>query len=131
MLIVPLQGREVFTAGDGTHLREILNPELAPGVRYSIAHAWVDPGEASQMHLLLSSEVYYILSGAGVMHVAGEEAEVSAGDTIYVPPGAHQFITNTGDIPLVFLCMVDPAWRAADEQVISPQIESRMLPEMG
>ena len=54
------------------------------------------------------------------MHVAGEEAEVSAGDTILCAAGAHQFIRNTGDIPLVFLCMVDPAWRAEDEQVISP-----------
>ncbi|MEP6775728.1 MAG: cupin domain-containing protein [Chloroflexota bacterium] len=120
MLIVPLKSREVFTAGDGTHLREILDPKLAPGIRYSIAHAWVDPGEASQLHLLLSSEIYYILSGAGVMYVAGEEADVSAGDTIYVPPGARQFIRNMGKIPLVFLCMVDPAWRAEDEQVISP-----------
>ena len=65
MLIVPLKSREVFTAGDGTHLREILDPGLAPGMRYSIAHAWVDPGEASQMHLLLSSEVYYISVGRG------------------------------------------------------------------
>ena len=131
MLIVPLQGREVFTAGDGTHLREILDPTLAPGMRYSIAHAWVNPGEASQPHLLLSSEVYFILEGAGVMHVAGEEAEVSAGDTIYVPPGARQFIRNTGDVPLVFLCMVDPAWRAENEQVILPQVDGRILTERG
>ena len=41
-----------------------------------------------------------------------------AGDTIYVPPGAPQFVLNTGVIPLVFLCIVDPAWRVEDEQVL-------------
>jgi mannose-6-phosphate isomerase-like protein (cupin superfamily) len=118
MLIVPLQSRDLFTAGDRTHLREIIDPRLVPGLRYSIAHASLDPGQASQLHLLLSSEVYHIVSGEGVMHIAGEEAEVAAGDTIYVPPGAQQFIRNTGDGQLVFLCIVDPAWRAEDEQVI-------------
>lgn len=118
MQLIPLQSRPIFTAADGTHLREIIDPSVAPGIRYSIAHASVGPGEASQLHLLLSSEVYHILSGEGIMHIAGEEAPISAGDTIYVPPSAPQFVRNTDTAPLVFLCIVDPAWRTQDEQVL-------------
>jgi mannose-6-phosphate isomerase-like protein (cupin superfamily) len=118
MHTIPLHSRAAFIAGDGTHLREIIDPGIAPGIRYSIAHASVEPGESSQLHLLVSSEVYHILSGEGVMHIAGEEGPVVAGDTIYVPPGAPQFVRNTGVIPLVFLCIVDPAWHVEDEQVL-------------
>jgi mannose-6-phosphate isomerase-like protein (cupin superfamily) len=43
---------------------------------------------------------------------------VAAGDVIYVPPGAAQRIANTGTKELVFVCIVDPAWREADEEIL-------------
>jgi mannose-6-phosphate isomerase-like protein (cupin superfamily) len=36
---------------------------------------------------------------------------------VYIPPGAEQHIRNTGAGDLKFLCIVDPAWRAEDEEV--------------
>ncbi|MEO1127864.1 MAG: cupin domain-containing protein, partial [Cyanobacteria bacterium J06639_16] len=36
---------------------------------------------------------------------------------VYIPPSAKQFIHNCGDQPLVFICIVDPAWQKADETV--------------
>lgn len=118
MLISKLSDHTVFVAGDGTYLREILHPDhVAADIPYSIAHASVKPGESSQPHLLRSSEVYYILSGTGVMVVGDEDAEVEANSVIYVPPGANQHIRNTGNEALVFLCIVQPAWRAEDEVV--------------
>ena len=108
-----------FRAGDKTLLRELMHPRLhVIAARYSLAHATVEPGEASLPHTLKGSEVYYILSGHGLMSIDGEEAEVSPGDTVYVPPGAVQHIKNTADTPLSFLCIVDPAWRPEDERVI-------------
>ncbi|TET15192.1 MAG: cupin domain-containing protein, partial [Candidatus Thorarchaeota archaeon] len=44
--------------------------------------------------------------------------DVGPGDTIYVPPNAIQYIENTGDTNLVFLCIVYPSWRAEDEELI-------------
>ncbi len=52
------------------------------------------------------------------MHIDDEAAEVSAGDHVYIPPGALQWIENAGDTDLVFYCIVDPPWRADDESVI-------------
>src|SRR4051794_3407334 len=119
MIISRLSDHPVFVAGDGTHLREILHPEqLGADIPYSIAHASVKPGETSQPHTLRGSEVYYILSGVGIIYVNGEQAEVGANIAIYVPPGATQYVRNTGADELVFLCIVQPAWRAEDEEVL-------------
>jgi mannose-6-phosphate isomerase-like protein (cupin superfamily) len=119
MMITKALGEcEEFVAGDGTNLREVLHPANdGAGIRYSLAHAYVSPGESSLPHKLAGSEVYYILEGAGLMHVNGETSEVRAGCAVYVPPHATQYIQNTGTTDLKFLCIVDPAWRAEDEEV--------------
>ena len=46
-----------------------------------------------------------------------ETAPVREGQAVCIPPGAEQCITKTGDTDPVFLCIVDPAWRAEDEEV--------------
>ena len=106
-------------AGDATRLRELLHPErdYPFGARYSLAHAVVAPGKASRPHRLRSDEVYYILGGRGRMYVDDESADVTIGDAVDIPPGATQWIENTGHDELAFLCIVDPAWRAEDETV--------------
>jgi mannose-6-phosphate isomerase-like protein (cupin superfamily) len=87
-------------------------------LRYSLAHAMVKPGMISQAHKLSISEVYYILEGEGVMHIDDEKAEVHQGQVIYIPPNSKQYIQNTGNIDLKFLCIVDPAWRKEDEKIL-------------
>jgi len=107
-----------FVAGDGTLLRELLHPDKQPlQLRYSLAHAIVPVGQTSSPHALKTSEVYYILTGQGEMHIDNEVQTVQPGDAIYIPPDARQFIHNSGNEPLVFICIVDPAWRKEDETV--------------
>ena len=43
---------------------------------------------------------------------------MSAGDVIYVPPGAEQQIAGTGERELVFVCIVDPAWKPENEEIL-------------
>ena len=120
MLIRNLSECAEFIAGDGTVLRELLHPaKQAIEVRYSLAHAIVPIGETSLPHSLTTSEVYYILSGNGVMHINNASQTVKPGDAVYIPPNAKQFISNSSDEPLVFICMVDPAWRKEDETIYS------------
>jgi len=120
MFIRPLKDCRAFTAGDGCRLRELLHPAKAPlAFRYSLAHATVAPGRSTRLHRLhKASEVYYILHGEGEMRLGEETARVVAGQAVYIPPGTTQCIRNTGDRPLVFLCIVEPAWRAEDEEVL-------------
>jgi mannose-6-phosphate isomerase-like protein (cupin superfamily) len=105
-------------AGDKTILRELLHPGRdAATIGYSLAHAKLTHGTASLPHRMKTSEVYYFIGGEGRMHVDGKSATVGAEQTVYVPPGALQHVENTGTDDLVFLCIVDPAWRAEDEEV--------------
>lgn len=120
MLIRKLSQCAEIVAGDGTRLRELLHPDrdYPFSGRYSLAHARLSAGVSSEPHRLKSSEVYYILDGRGEMHIDDDRAEVSAGDVVEIPPGGVQWIRNAGTGELVFLCLVDPAWREEDEEVL-------------
>ena len=119
MIIKRLKDAAEFKAGDASLLRELLHPAKDPlDIRYSLARAVVGPGAKTLRHRLRSAEVYYILEGRGLMRVGDEGAEVEAGQAVYVPPGQVQSIENTGRGDLAFLCIVDPAWRAEDEEIL-------------
>jgi len=119
MLIRHFVDCEEFTAGDGCTLREFLHPDKQDvDLRYSLAHAIVKAQNKTVPHKLATSEVYYIISGEGIMHIDGKTSTVGPKDTIYIPPNAVQFIENTGRTDLEFLCIVDPAWRVEDETIL-------------
>jgi mannose-6-phosphate isomerase-like protein (cupin superfamily) len=119
MFIRELKDCEEFIAGDNCTLREILHPDKEKlAIRYSLAHAIVKPGDTTWKHRLRTSEVYYILEGEGLMHIENETAPVRPGSTVYIPPMATQSITNSGNRDLKFICVVDPAWRKENEEVL-------------
>jgi mannose-6-phosphate isomerase-like protein (cupin superfamily) len=119
MIIRDLEICDEIIAGDQTILRELLHPGKAQlQIRYSLAHATVKLGQSSLPHRLKTSEVYYILEGKGIMFVDDESAEIHSGQAIYIPPNSTQYIKNTGASDLKFLCIVDPAWRSQDEEVL-------------
>ena len=118
MFLKHLKDSKEIIAGDGSILRELLHPEKADlQIRYSLAYVKVPPGQITKNHRLKTSEVYYIMAGHGLMHIDEECFEVSPECAVYIPPGATQYIENTSDSDLKFLCIVDPAWREEDEQV--------------
>lgn len=119
MLVRSLRDCDEFIAGDGSVLRELLHPDKTDvDIRYSLAHARVAPKQVTAPHRLKTSEVYYIMEGTGHMTIDGQSQSVGPGDAIYIQPDAVQFIENTGSDELVFLCMVDPAWRVEDEEIL-------------
>lgn len=120
MKISKLATLEQFTAGDNISLRELVNPHNHPDFtgRYSLAHGTLAPGQSSIPHKLDSHELYYILSGAGIIHIGQESGQVESGDAIEIPPGQPQWIENIGSGELAFLCIVDPGWRPEDEQIL-------------
>lgn len=120
MLIKKLKECQEIIAGDKTILRELLHPErnYQFSGRYSLAQAIVKPKTKSVPHKLKSSEVYYIIKGEGILHINDESEIVKAGDAVEIPPGATQSIENNSDLELEFLCIVDPAWKAVDEEIL-------------
>ncbi len=119
MLIRSLHDCEEFQAGDGSILRQLLHPENTDvSSRYSLCHATVKPGQRTRLHRLHTTEVYYILEGEGLMTIDDETRRVGSGQTVYIPPGARQSLYNDGRGDLRFLCIVDPAWREQDEELL-------------
>jgi mannose-6-phosphate isomerase-like protein (cupin superfamily) len=116
---ITLSDRPEFLAGDQTCLRELLHPDKHQlKLRYSLAHGTLAPGRRSKLHVLKSSEVYYFISGQGRFTIDDRAVPIEAGTTLYVPPGGAQSLENTGSKDIEFLCLVDPAWKPEDEQVL-------------
>ena len=119
MVHVTLADRQEFLAGDHTVLRELLHPAKQPlALGYSVAHGTLAPGGRSKWHRLTSSEVYYIIAGQGRLIIDDSAVVVEPGSLIYVPPGSKQSLENSGSTAIEFLCLVDPAWRPEDEEVL-------------
>ena len=130
MLVRHLNDCQEFIAGDHTRLRELLHPDKQEvAINYSLAHAVLAPGETSTAHRLKSTEVYYILSGRGLMNINDKSRETEPGDAIYIPPEALQSIKNIGSEPLTFICIVDPAWQPEDEIVMEHSSAGTTNPE--
>ena len=117
MFVKKLQGCEEIIANDGCRLREVLHPDRdGVDVPYSLAMAWVDPGQATLPHRLQDqTELYSIVRGRGRMHIGAESTEVEEGDSILVPRASVQWIENTGVEVLQFTCLVSPPWKPEDD----------------
>jgi mannose-6-phosphate isomerase-like protein (cupin superfamily) len=79
----------------------------------SMARARVEPGQTTRWHSLKDiEERYLILEGCGQVEI-GEEAprEVRTSDTVVIPAGCRQRITNIGSADLVFLAVCTPRFR--------------------
>ena len=99
--------REYFFA-EGCFITELSNTPDDPAV--SIARARVEPGKTTQWHCLRGvTERYVILEGIGRVEVGNLEPQVvNAGDTVIIPPGERQRISNIGENSLIFLAICSP-----------------------
>jgi len=112
MFLRNLKNCDTFLAADNAILKEILHPDKQNiDIRYSLAHATVKTGQKTKPNGLTTTKVYYIIKGTGIMHINEDKKKVNKGCAIYIPPHATQCIENIGKSDLVFLCIVDPAWR--------------------
>lgn len=76
-----------------------------------LAVTWVDivPGAKQRLHSHPEPQVYVIIQGSGMMHLAGESAQVRVGDLIFIPANAMHGIDNNGDGPLSYVSAATPA----------------------
>ncbi|MCC6725595.1 MAG: cupin domain-containing protein [Saprospiraceae bacterium] len=113
-----------FEAGDLTKLREILHPAVhGVDTMFSLAHAYLAVGEKSLPHrVTTSSETYYILEGIGQIFIEGKVFSLQKNDVAFVPANALQWVKNTGEATLSFLCIVSPPWSAAGEEVYDEKV---------
>ena len=102
-----------FTTKDGSTIRSLLDLSNAPVKNQSLAEATLPAGGETERHYhKVSEEFYYVLEGAGVMEINGEEWEVGPGDSILIPSGAWHQIKATK--PMQFLCCCAPPYAHED-----------------
>jgi len=102
----------------GSKIKQYFHPHnTLNGINYSIAQFTLEPGKKSKLHIMSSSEIYYVLEGSGNLKINEDTFQLEKDDSVYVPPNSKQFIKNTGSINLRFLCIVEPAWKA-DEEIL-------------
>jgi mannose-6-phosphate isomerase-like protein (cupin superfamily) len=67
------------------------------------------PGQDQRIHSHADSDkIYFVLRGAGLFHIAGEERELSDGQIVMAKPGEAHGVTNTSNVDLVLLVFMTP-----------------------
>ena len=73
------------------------------------------PGDISLPHRHeLFTEIYFLISGNGIMTVNGKELLVETGDTIVINPGEVHFLKNDDGSQLVHLVISNPPFDPGD-----------------
>ena len=107
-----------FLTGDHTHLTEVLHPKNGdPELGYSLAHAFLEAGEASLPHTLAQDELYLVTAGEGRIYNNDVAQDIQTGSIVLVPKGQAQWVENTGAGRLSFYCIVSPPWSEEGEQI--------------
>ena len=71
--------------------------------KYVFRKRVLHPGAAIGYHLQKEDEVYYILSGTGIMQMNGKEFPVQPGDAILTLPGSSHGLKQTGKDDLALM----------------------------
>jgi mannose-6-phosphate isomerase-like protein (cupin superfamily) len=106
----------VLPASPNREFRYLVNEEAGcPDVTQFVGV--IPPGRAP-LHSHTYDEVVYVLEGRGVLHLGGEETELSPGSCIHLPPYVLHSLENVGSVPMrvlgVFHPSGDPASRAVE-----------------
>ncbi|MBE9487292.1 MAG: cupin domain-containing protein [Desulfuromonadales bacterium] len=77
---------------------------------FSIRVFTLEPGGNTPHHVHASEHLNYILEGTGEVMEGEIPRPVRAGDFVLVTPHEKHQYRNTGDKPLIFMCMVPSAY---------------------
>lgn len=85
-----------------THLPPLLSADSAPADQLVTGGAELKEAGFLALHRHEQTEAYYVLSGGGVVNLAGTEHPVSAGAIVFAPGSSEHGIRNTGTQTLRF-----------------------------
>lgn len=82
----------------------LIDPEQSPSKSLKMGYTTIYPTGTTTGHAHDDmEEVYYVISGEGVMVVGEDEFPIRTGDALYVPPGAFHTTYQRGNLPLTVL----------------------------
>lgn len=108
-----------YKTRDGSQIRELMHPAVHGNSAQSLAEAVVMPGQRTCLHQHpRSEEIYHVTAGTGLMTLGEHRLEVTAGDTVCIPPGTPHDLHNTGNTELRVLCCCAPAYAHDDTELL-------------
>ena len=75
----------------------------APGLKLVFRKRALKPGSGIGYHEQKEDEIYYVLSGKGLMTIDGKSFEIGPGDAILTRPGSSHGLKQTGTENLVIM----------------------------
>ncbi len=103
----PVDVREKMRGGEGSVTIHALEKALLPDTARLFARLVIAPGCSIGEHQHTGeTELFYFVSGRGVVTDDGVEVAVSAGDTMTTPDGHSHGVVNTGDEDLVLVAVI-------------------------
>jgi mannose-6-phosphate isomerase-like protein (cupin superfamily) len=80
-----------------------------PGLRLVFRKRALKPGSGIGYHEQKEDEIYYVLSGRGIMTIDGKEVEVTPGTAVLTRPGSSHGLKQTGPDDLVIMINYEQA----------------------
>jgi len=77
--------------------------DKTPGMRFVFRKRALKPGSGVGYHEQKEDEVYYVLSGHGVMTLDGKPVDIGPGTAVLTRPGSSHGLKQTGNEDLVVL----------------------------
>ena len=116
MIIRNRKHASAIKTAHGSELRPLIDRTTSGITRCSLAEEILPPGCAvTPHHHREIEEIYYVVSGSGLMTVGDETREVTAGDAVYVPPGHRHTLRNTGSEAIKLILVCGPAFFYEDQ----------------
>lgn len=84
----------------------------------------IPPGGRSDKRKHKSGEMFYVISGRGVIKVGSEEARLKAGTVIWVPPFFYHFLLNNSSKILKILWILCPP--GGEEKIVGQACRKSM-----
>ena len=108
-----------FITKDGSTIRELMAYRNSACERTSLAEATLPVGGRTECHLHRKvEEIYYFLEGRGRVLAGDDYHDVRPGVSILHRPGVRHQTWNTGEVPLLFLCICAPAYEHDDTDIL-------------
>jgi len=106
MIVRNLNDKEVlettYLAHGGAVAQMVLDGRTLKEIGF-LATGKLEPGKEIESHIDPMEEIYFVLSGTGLMRVDDEEKQVTPGDAIWIPVGSSHSLLNNGTEPCVIL----------------------------
>lgn len=117
---IPYASALPYTAADGSLVRELIHPEIHPGVAASLAEMVVAPFGESALYTHPGSDLtIHFLEGRGSMRVGARVFQTNERDTVYIPAKNAWQVQNSDDCFLRFLCFFSPFHRHSETIIVS------------